>query len=256
MLQTQRQLEILNRLKENPALLTKQLAQELNVSEMTIRRDFNDLVNQGLIIREHGGAMLPNQTINQFTDVLMESKLRVNTESKEAIAKTAVQLVKDGDCVFLDSGSTSLALLPLLTERRITVVTYSDLTLRSIKSFKGELILLGGTYNFNSAMTYGPICLDNLKHFSFDICFCSCISIDLKNGQVFTADTHNGQIKRYALEQSNQKILVADYSKFQQKGFYHCAQLEDFDYLFTDYANEELEQYKERTTIVVVDAKI
>ena len=254
MLQTQRQIEILNKLKENPALTTKQLAQELKVSEMTIRRDFNDLVQQGLIVREHGGAMLPHQTINQFTDQMMEKKLRLNVSSKEAIAKAACELIKEGDCILIDSGTTTLALLPYLQNKKITVVLFSDLTLRNLPKFAGDVILLGGSYNFDACITYGPICLSTLQRFNFDICFLSCIAINIENGAVFTAEMASAQLKESSMQRSNQKVLMSDYSKFDQNGFYHFAQIDDFDYIFTDFTGD-LKKFKERTTVVVTERK-
>lgn len=252
MIQTQRQLLILEKLKDNPALTTKSLALELAVSEMTIRRDFNDLANQGLIVREHGGAIAP-QVINQFTDQMMESKLGVNVANKVAIAKKAVEFINDGDCVFLDGGTTSLALLPYLIDKKITIVTHSDLTLRDIKKISGEIILLGGSYNLATDCTYGPICLDTLRKFSFDICFVSCIAVSNENGDAYTADTNNAQIKEFAMAQSSIKVLLADFSKFGQKGFYKFAELADFDYLITDYKG--VSNFSERTAVFTVESK-
>lgn len=249
MFQTQRQLTILQRLKEDPALSTKQLAKDFDVSEMTIRRDFNELYRQGLIVREHGGA-LSTQVVNQYSEAKMSERLGINTDAKQAMAKRACEMMKDGDCVFLDGGTTSLALLPILAQKRVTVVTHSDLVFSSIKEFKGELVFLGGTYNFQNNCCSGPVCIETLSRFNFDFAVISCTNIDIATGKVYTADTGNAQIKTCAMNQSLSKVLVCDATKFDQRGFYEFANVSDFDFLISDHPH--LDKLASRTEVISV----
>jgi len=250
MFQTQRQLTILQRLKEDPTLSTKQLAKEFNVSEMTIRRDFNELYKQGLIVREHGGALLA-QVVNQYSEARMSVKLGFNKEAKQAMAIRVSEMVKDGDCIFLDGGTTSLAVLPFLASKQVTVVVHSDLTLASIKEFRGELVFLGGTYNFQTNCCAGPVCIDTLSRFNFDYAMISCTNIDILSGKVYTADTSNAQIKSFAMKQSTTKILICDATKFNSRGFYEFANVSDFDFLVSNYS--DLSELNDKAEIVYVE---
>ncbi len=227
MLQAQRQREILLRLENDAFLSTKQLAKEFNVSEMTIRRDFSDLVNLGVIIREHGGAMLP---VLDF-----QEKLSNVPEKLSDLAQAAAALLHDEQCIFIDASNTALELLPYLKNMKITVVTNGRVLGRMLEGFRGEIITLGGTVSNDFSYTYGPLCLNNLASFSFDTCFLSCTGLQLLEKEVHSRDIHSSQIKVSAMQRSKQKVLMVAADKFQQTGFYRFAALSEFDYLVTDY---------------------
>ncbi len=245
MLQSQRQREILTRLKLNPFLSTKQLAKELNVSEMTIRRDFNELAGKGIIVREHGGALLPDEAEKQTSDSDDE-------KGNLAISKAAANLVSPGDCIFLDSSHTALALLRFL-QQQVTIVTNSNLSGGTISGFKGEIILLGGSYDSKGAATYGSLCLANLQSFHFDCCFLSCAAVSLDNHKVYSRDTNGSLIKTTALKLANRKVLLADTGKFTEKGFYSFADLAEFDYLLSDYSELDTKKIPHNTQAIRVN---
>ena len=147
MLSKERLFRIMEVIEEQSFVTISELMEFLNASKSTITRDLMELERQGLIQRERGGAIrkeLP-QTLSSSTDLPVMNKENIHLAEKELIGKAAAEIVKNGECIYLDSGTTPVAMLPYLKDKNIKLVTASTYLVRKLpKRFKGELFLIGG----------------------------------------------------------------------------------------------------------------
>lgn len=175
MLSKERMYRILNLLKEQTFVTVKQLMDEFDVSRSSIMRDLIELENLGLIKRERGGAVakdVANLTLSSFNEAPVIDKESLHIEEKQRICKKAAQRIKDGDCIYIDSGTTPVYLLPHIIDKQIKIVTPSTYLIRKLPdSFKGDIFLLGGEFKKSYDMSYGSLTLEMIKQFNFDHAF-------------------------------------------------------------------------------------
>ncbi|MDA3847827.1 MAG: DeoR/GlpR family DNA-binding transcription regulator [Vallitaleaceae bacterium] len=238
MLAKERLLYILERLSTQPSVTIQSLSDELQVSSSTIQRDLNILETEGKVQRERGGAISKNltDTLTSFKEISVGDKEHIHVTEKQLICRYASENVKDGDCIFVDSGTTPTYLIPTLVQKKIKIVTNSHYFLTKIikESSRGEIYILGGEYNPKYDMTYGSITIDMLKRFRFDHSFFSASGYDFDLGEIYAVEFDLAAIKRAAMERSNKKHLLIDYSKYAVKGMCSWAKQEEFTTIYTD----------------------
>ena len=117
-----RRSEIKKMMYEKREVTVKELSTVFSVSEETIRRDLHALENEGIVTRTYGGAVLQRRVKNIVDRKIVEGLF---VESKTIIAKRCAELIKNGDCIFLDSSSTALHICDEITNLRLTVITNS-----------------------------------------------------------------------------------------------------------------------------------
>ena len=226
---TERQNEILRRLKEQKTAAVNKLAKELYVSEATIRRDLAEMQNLGLVERSHGGALLPENA----EEVSIFFRMERNASEKEKVATKALPHIPPFKSVFLDSSSTALALAERIELNRKTVVTNNLQTaIQFSKKPNITLILLGGSVHFNTNSTTGSWTARQLEDFSFDLMISSCAAII--GNDVFERSLEQKEIKRAAFNRSQKRVLLIDHTKFQSHGTYRMASLSEYDLVVTD----------------------
>ena len=148
----QRLLELLN---ESGSLQVTDASRLLNMSELTIRRDFNALEKKGYIVRFHGGAKLISSNI-EATPVF-ENKGTMNLLQKQQIAKVISQFVKSRDTVFLNAGTTTLEVVKCLKDMDVTIITNNALACSALGSSAATLISTGGEYNDHNKSYAGAL---------------------------------------------------------------------------------------------------
>ncbi len=221
---TERQNEILRRLKENKSAVVTELAKELYVSEATIRRDLAEMKSMGLIERSHGGALLPENA----EEISIFFRMEKNASEKERAATKALPHIPPFKSVFIDSSSTALALAERIDLSFKTVVTNNLQTaIQLSKKPNINLILLGGSVHFNTISATGSWTARQLADFSFDLMISSCAAI-IGNG-VFERSLEQKEIKRVAFEHCKRRILLIDHTKFEAQGTYRLAELSEYD---------------------------
>ena len=162
---TERQNDILKLLKEQKKAEVNELASALYVSEATIRRDLTQMQNMGLIERSHGGAILPENA----EEISMFFRMERNANEKERAATKAIPYLPYFQSVFLDSSSTVLALAERIELKHKTVLTNSLHTALQLSKIPNvNLILLGGSVQFNTNSAIGSWTARQLKDFSLD----------------------------------------------------------------------------------------
>ena len=218
---TERQNEILRILKENKTAGVNELAQDLFVSEATIRRDLTEMKSMGLIERSHGGAILPENAEEISIFFRMEKNAK------------AIPYIPPFKSVFIDSSSTALALAERIDLNFKTVVTNSLPTASQLsKKPNINLILLGGTVHFNTNSATGSWTARQMEDFAFDLVISSCAAVI--GNETFERSLDQKEIKRAAFKRCKKKILVVDHTKFNAHGTYRLSALSEYDLVATD----------------------
>ncbi len=226
---TERQNEILRRLKENKSAVVCELAKELFVSEATIRRDLAEMKSMGLIERSHGGALLPENA----EEISIFFRMEKNASEKERAATKALPHIPPFKSAFIDSSSTALALAERIDLSYKTVVTNNLQTaIQLSKKPNVNLILLGGTVRFNTNSATGSWTARQLADFSFDLMISSCAAII--DSEVYEGSLEQKEIKRVAFERCKKRILLIDHTKFDAQCTYRLSALSDYDLVVTD----------------------
>lgn len=186
-------------------------ARELGVSEMTVRRDLQALAAAGRVIRSHGGATAVEQVSFQFA---FQNRARQNEEAKIQIARAAAALVKDGQSVMLDSGTTTLALaLELRQRRRLTLITPSLAIASALQpALDVQVLLLGGYVRRDSPDLVGIITEMNLEHLKADWAFVGADGIDLE-GNLYNASIEVCRMLTKMVGGAKAAYVVSDSSK-------------------------------------------
>jgi len=228
MLMAERQLKILNMIQHNGSVQVDELAEVLQVSTMTIRRDLEKLQQEGVIERCHGGAV-------SKTEVSYADKRVKKHDEKERIAAKAMEFIREGDVVYLDAGTTTYEIARRIMHiENMTVVT-NDLEIALLmKNSKAELILCGGNVQKSTGSTYGYYATQMMGDFRFDIGFFGAAAID-EEFQVLTPTTDKAFLKRLLVRQSQRSFLTVDGSKFNQQGMNRINSLADYTAVITDY---------------------
>ncbi|MBP3433961.1 MAG: DeoR/GlpR transcriptional regulator [Clostridia bacterium] len=229
MILNERHNAIMELLKENRSANVKELAKTLFVSEATIRRDLTEMKTLGLIERNHGGAILPDNA----EEVSIFVRMNKNAKEKEKTATNALRRIPEFRSVFIDSSSTALALAERMDLSFKTVVTNNLQTaIQLSKKQNVNLILLGGSVQFNTVSATGSWTARQIEDFSFDLMISSCAAVSGK--EVLERSLDQKEIKLAVFMRSKKRILLIDHTKFSAHGTYRLAELSDYDLVAVD----------------------
>ena len=228
----ERKKKIQDLLEQNGSAKIGELSGVLAVSEITVRRDLDRLEAEGLLVRTHGGALRREPTLFELFD---EKRVKEMGPEKRRIGQSAAAMVKRGDAVFLDSGTTTLYIARALKAvPGITIVTNSIYILAELRFAKDlNLILLGGTYRPGDYALSGPITERNLDTFRAKTAFLGADGVTVKNGAT-TNDIYTAEVTKLMMARAETSVLVADHTKIGQVGSIKYAEVGDFDLLITD----------------------
>lgn len=203
-------------LQEHGNLTVADLAQHFNVSEMTIRRDLKSLAAMGLVQREHGRALYPQNTMQ---GAIFFNRLGEAEKEKTLIGKVAADLVAEGESIILDAGTTTLAIAHSL--QKPCVVITNSLPIASVLGNRSEItvLLTGGEVREMTRALVGPLTRENLKGFNADKLFLGATGASLERG-LSTANMLESEVKQAMINTAKQVILVTHSAKFG-KDYYH-----------------------------------
>lgn len=232
MLIEERRQHILSLIRTHGRVLVDELSESLNLSKITIRKDLDYLQARELITRTHGGALPPNA--GALSDPTIQEKHEIHHEEKVNIAKAAVSLVSEGQCIILDSGSTTTEIARLLlTFRKLTVVTNALNIAADLASSDFEVILIGGTLRKNSLSAVGPLAEDVLKEIHADILFIGVDGFDVKVG-LTTPNLLEARVNRAMVNSSQKVVAVCDSSKFNRRSLSLIVPTSEIHHVITD----------------------
>ena len=227
-----RKQSILKILESEGSLSITELADELAVSTMTIRRDLNALAEGGLVTVEHGGAVLNGGSLFECN---MSLKQETCSAEKLRIAQKCLEFINPGDSIFLDAGTTVAKLASLLNAKRnIIVLTHSLLVANQTASCKNiRVIMCPGELRPDSLAFMGPLTDEFVSGFTIDTLFLGVEGIDAENG-ISVPDVVDGATKKNLIHNAKRVICLADSSKFGASYFYRIAPLSKIDLIITD----------------------
>lgn len=233
-MRTKRFDEIMKILKEKGNVTVGFLNNKLGVSEMTIRRDLNELAKEGLIVRVHGGAVLPDYIGTSYEPVY-ESKKRMHRDEKIRIGRFAANLVNDMETIVLDSGTTTLYIAKNIKSKLGLKVIVMDIKLAEelANSPNIEAIVIGGKVRTELYSITGHYAEQMLSEFNVDKAFLAADAVDLETG-VTNSTIYEVPLKRALTRIAKEVILVADSSKFGRKAFTKVCDLRECSQIVTD----------------------
>lgn len=209
------------------------MAEKLDVSTATIRRDLNELEQRGMIRRIHGGAVLAS--VSTTFEYQYHDKVALRMEEKKRIAIFAAEEVQDGDAIFLDSGTTTYQIASLLgSKKNLTVITY-DMSIASILNnhTSAQIIVTGGIVRPYYNVLLGSITEAFIQNMMVDKVFISADAIH-QNFGISNANYIESGVKSLLVKAGKKVILVADRTKFGKVAVSKFCDLEDIDLLITD----------------------
>lgn len=222
---------ILQQLQQNGTVQVARLAADLGVTEVTIRRDLAAMEEDNLLLRFHGGAVLPHAMVH---DVPFQSKLEAKQDEKSRIAAAAADLVKDGATIALAAGTTIAAVARALQGKsNVTVVTHAVNIAWELAQRPGiNLVVAGGRMRESFCMV-GPTVEHALREVAVDIAFVGVNGISREFGYT-TPNQEEAQVHRVMLSRARRTVVVSDSSKFGGVAFARIAPLEKIHTLITD----------------------
>lgn len=229
----------------------EQLADDLGVTPMTIRRDLDYLQREGWLRKVRGGATAQPSTAFHGD---VRHRMGAMAEAKESIARAALRLVKPGQSVMLDESTTALALSGLLPERApLTVITYFGPVIQGLAGGPGiELISLGGTYYPAYDAFLGLRTVDSIASLHADVLFASTTAIT--RGNCYHQSPETVAVKRALMDACDRRVLLVDHTKFQRRGLYQLAPVSAFDLVIidSDIPEPQLEALQSKAQKVLV----
>jgi DeoR/GlpR family transcriptional regulator of sugar metabolism len=226
----------LDALQNDGSVSINSLADTLGVTKVTVRSDLDALEQRGLLLRTHGGAVIPEhyQLARQIGSTLQERR-----HEKEAIARLAAAQVKDGSTLILDAGSTTAIAARLLVEHRITVVTNSLLVLQELSASETvELLVAGGALRKSDLALIGGLSRHVFEQLHPDLVFLGANGFSVEGG-VTCANLVEAETKRFMIKSANRVCLLADSSKSGRMALAHVCNWDEIDVLVTDCLGEE-----------------
>jgi DeoR family transcriptional regulator of aga operon len=223
---------ILNELKHTGKVAVHKLSNELDVSEVTIRKDLRILEDKGLLFRTHGGATLTNP---YTSDRPVSEKEKYQAEEKTAIARKAVELIGDNDSIILASGTTILAVARHIhSEKNLNVITSAlNVSLELSQHENIEILQLGGQLRPSSTSVVGPYAEQFMEGITCGILFLGVDGIDLNFG-LTTSNLMEASLNQKFLEVAQYTVVVADHTKFGKRGFSRICGLDKIQHMITD----------------------
>ncbi|MDR2619388.1 MAG: DeoR/GlpR family DNA-binding transcription regulator [Treponema sp.] len=240
----QRRKRILEILARDGQVWVSNLAAEMGTTPVTIRNDLAALCEEGRLERVNGGAVKRARGILSTGG---HSRLAENQEAKIRIAAAAAGLIKDGQTLFINSGTTAYyTALELKRRKNLNIVTNSisvALELGDLPSFR--VILLGGDINVQYSFTYGNNALEQLRQFKANKTILSMDGVHLDAG-LTTYHAEEAVVNRVMMERSEETIIVADQRKLGYESFSFVSYLSAVSYLVTDSGGDDsrLEELK------------
>lgn len=231
MLASERHRAILSKLQELGGVRVAPLADELRVTQETIRRDLERLDAEGKLVRTHGGAVAVETDRRELP---LDVRETINLDKKRAIARRAAQEIVSGDVIALDASSTAHELAKIIPDIAVTVVTNAiPVALALMDRPAVRVVTTGGIFDRPSMSMIGPLAEQSLERFHIQKLFLSSRGLDVVRGISVTADEHAG-IKRRMVDLCEKAYLLLDSTKFDVRSVEFFSPVEELDVVITD----------------------
>ena len=227
-----RQNEILASVRSRGACSITELAAELQVSDETIRRNIKPLVRKGLVEKVHGGIVLGH---DQQPEPPFEKRMHERVEEKKLISSLVAGIIRDGDSIMLDTGSTTAYVARALGEHRnLSVVTNcTEIARTLVREPSNRVHICGGTLRADDWATFGSSAIDFVRQFHANYAILSIGGI-AESGVFMDYHIEEAEFSRAVIAQAKQTIVVADHSKFGNPNFIKVCDFEEVDMVVVD----------------------
>ena len=229
----ERQKKMMEYIEANTSAQIHELAEKFHVSEATVRRDLDDLDQQGALRRTHGGAIKVDRSTSY--ESMYSEKINQMIEEKHRIADFAANLVHPGDTVLIDSGTTTYFIAQALAHHESLTIITNDLYIAYQTPLHPSSILIvtGGVRRHSRQELVGTITENFIRDAHVDVAFIGVDGIDLTGGAT-NANFAEVGVKRLMLQSAARSVIVADHSKFGRVALARICDLKEASLLITD----------------------
>jgi len=246
MLEAERHRVILKLIQERSVVSVADLVEILGTSEATVRRDVNALADNGQVRRIRGGAeaLTPRHEAH-LVGVPFEMSRAIAGPQKQAIARAAAELIKDGESIIINGGTTTFALVEYLAERDLDILTNSiPIVSKLLATSRNRVIIPGGTIYREQNIVLSPFENDTIEHFWGQKLLTGCYG--LNRFGMMEADPLIVQAQTRLLKRADELVILADSRKFRQRSSMIVAPLERISTIVTDdgVKEEDLELFR------------
>ncbi|CDG25668.1 DeoR/GlpR family DNA-binding transcription regulator [Bacillus velezensis] len=249
MLTPERYQLIMDQIEKRDVVKIQELISMTNASESTIRRDLSTLEERGFLKRVHGGA---SKLSNSRQEPDMLEKSSKNLQDKLKIAEEAASLLEEGDCIYLDAGTTTLHMIDFIDPSKdIVVVTNGVMHIDALIRKGIPFYLLGGYVKHRTGAMIGGASLTAVSQYRFDKSFLGVNGVHIEAGFT-TPDPDEALLKTKAVRQAKNAYVLADPSKFGEISFAAFAALGDAAIITTEAEELAFDNYQEKTVVKVV----
>ncbi|MDS1002453.1 DeoR/GlpR family DNA-binding transcription regulator [Clostridium sp. FAM 1755] len=251
MLPIEREQYIIEKLDELGTVKVEDIANELDVSLMTIRRDFDRLQDKGILYRSHGGAV---KRSTYLSEQAYDLKKISNIYVKEKIAEKALSIIKEGDSIFLDAGTTTFELAKVLNKvKDITVIT-NDLKI-ALELYQNNVraYIVGGKIQEETGCIIGPTADEFISNIKVNVAFLGTSGID-SDFRLSTPTFEKASLKKHIVKSASYSVLLTDSSKFNKESFVNIFSIELVNCIITDKKfNEDENKYLESLNVKTIN---
>lgn len=225
---------IIQRLRQQGSVQVNDLSTHFGVSTVTIRNDLAFLEKQGIAVRAYGGALICDGS-QPGNEPSVEDKSSLNTAIKRRIAEAAVQLIKPGHRIILDSGTTTYEIARRLRQHTDVIAMTNGMNVaNALLDAEGvELLMTGGHLRRQSQSFYGDQAEQSLQNYHFDMLFLGVDAIDLERG-ISTHNEDEARLNRRMSEVAEKIIIVTDSSKFNRSSLHKIIDMQRVDMIIVD----------------------
>ncbi|API88032.1 hypothetical protein BKP56_01200 [Marinilactibacillus sp. 15R] len=244
-MKNERQKKIISILEVNEYCSISELAKTLNISEMTIRRDINELEKEKLLFKEQGGARRRNRVLST------DEKINKHIEEKEYIGTVMNSIIHDNDVIFIGAGTTVYHAIKSIDKLYKSIITNSLFTFNWLVQNKFDNIFLTGGELYQRTSEFVGLHAESFfDNLNIDIAFLSTNGI--YNENVTTSNPSLGRLQVKVMNASKKNILIADSSKFDYSDMYTFTTLDKIDSVITDnkISDEKFEYYSKYTKMI------
>jgi DeoR family fructose operon transcriptional repressor len=237
---------ILEKLNTEGEVDIKLIAAELNTSEITMRRDLNQLAADGLLYRTHGGAMKvdPMLVPHDFMN-----KAAKNVEAKDKICRAAANQINHGDIIFMDCGSTVFRLCQFIKSKKIRVITNSLPVVYELQNSLVSINIIGGEFNTERQAVHGKIADEHIARYKATKAFLGVDGIS-RNG-LFANTELEADITTAFAAHSAKTYLLCDDSKIEKEGYLRFGELSMINAIITNSKSDELGYFNKQGVEVI-----
>lgn len=228
----ERRRALLNELQQKKRVYIAELAEQFDVTTMTVRRDLKRLEDEKIVTLVHGGAIYNEGGISIAG---VSARRGVMSEAKQDLATYCANMVQEGNAIYLDAGSTTMSIANSLIDRKNIAVLTNSLSVMNILSHSPgiQLIALTGMYDVTTRGFFGELTCRALRGFRIDLAFIGIYGMSLADG-LMAQWADDQALKKTLLEVSRKSIVVTDHTKIGKSALFRVDGLENVDAIVTD----------------------